>query len=61
MLTRAGLAPALSSYAARMGRADDVRIDTGVTAVRFPGRVEAAAYFCCVEVLGSRPPRSGSP
>ncbi len=52
MLTRAGLAPALSSYAARMQRADDVRIDPSVAAARFPGRVEAAAYFCCVEVLG---------
>jgi hypothetical protein len=52
LLTRAGLAPALSSYASRVQRADAVRIDPGVAATRFPERVEAAAYFSCVEVLG---------
>jgi hypothetical protein len=51
LLTRSGLGPALSSYAARMGRTDDVRIEPTVATARFPARVEAAAYFCCVEVL----------
>ena len=52
ILTRSGLAPALSSYARRMQRVEALRIGPGVAAVRFPERVEAAAYFCCVEVVG---------
>jgi hypothetical protein len=51
ILTRSGLGPALSSHAARVLRADAMRIDRGVANARFPERVEAAAYFCCVEVL----------
>ena len=51
MLTRAGLGPALTSYAARAQRAGSLRIDPGVMVARYPARVEAAAYFCCVEVL----------
>jgi signal transduction histidine kinase len=51
VLTRSGLAPALSSYATRVQRVDAVRIGAGVADMRFPERVEAAAYFCCVEVL----------
>jgi hypothetical protein len=51
MLTRSGLAQALSSYAARVQGADAVRIAPAVAAARFPERVEAAAFFCCVEVL----------
>jgi hypothetical protein len=51
MLTRSGLGPALSSYASRALRADVVRIDPSVAVARFPDRVEAAAYFCCVDAL----------
>jgi hypothetical protein len=51
MLTRSGLGAALTSYAARTGRAEALRVATGVAGERFPARVEAAAYFCCVEVL----------
>jgi hypothetical protein len=51
MLTRSGLGTALTSYAARVQRAGSLRIDPSVAAARFTARVEAAAYFCCVEVL----------
>lgn len=51
MLTRSGLGPALTSYAARAQRAGSLRIDPGVMGARYPARVEAAAYFSCVEVL----------
>ena len=51
MLTRSGLGPALTSYAARAQRTGSLRIDPGVTVARYPARVEAAAYFCCVNVL----------
>ncbi len=51
MLTRSGLGPALTSYAARMERAESLLIDPSLDVARFPARVEAAAYFCCVEVL----------
>jgi signal transduction histidine kinase len=51
MLTRSGLGSALTSYASRMQRAESVRIDPSLGVARFPARVEAAAYFCCVEVL----------
>jgi signal transduction histidine kinase len=51
MLTRSGLGPALTSYAARAQRAGSLRIDPGVMVARYPARVEAAAYFSCVEVL----------
>ena len=51
-LTRSGLGSALQSRAAAMRRADAVRIDPAVATARFAERVEAAAYYCCVEVLG---------
>ena len=50
-LTRSGLGSTLPSRAAAMRRADAVRIDRAVATARFPERVEAAAYYCCVEVL----------
>jgi hypothetical protein len=50
-LTRSGLGSALRSRAAAMRRADAVRIDPAVATARFAERVEAAAYYCCVEVL----------
>ena len=50
-LTRSGLGSTLPSRAAAMRRPDAVRIDPAVAAARFPERVEAAAYYCCVEVL----------
>ena len=50
-LTRSGLGSALPSRAAAMRRADAVRIDPAVATARFPEHVEAAAYYCCVEVL----------
>jgi len=51
MLTRSGLGSALASHAARVGRADAVRIDPEVAGARFPAHIEAAAYYCCVGVL----------
>ena len=51
MLTRSGLGPALSSHAGRVGRGDALRIDPDVANARFPEPVEAAVYYCCVEVL----------
>jgi signal transduction histidine kinase len=50
-LTRSGLGPALQSRAATMRRTDAVRFDPALATARFPERVEAAAYYCCVEVL----------
>ena len=35
----------------RCARVDALRIDPEVAAARFPEHVEAAAYYCCVEVL----------
>jgi signal transduction histidine kinase len=51
MLVPSGLGPALTSYAARMQRVESLHIGPSIGASRFPARVEAAAYFCCVEVL----------
>ena len=51
MLTRSGLGSALSSHAGRVGRGDALRIDPDVANARFPEHVEAAVYYCCVEVL----------
>ena len=50
-LTRSGLASALASQAARVQRADAVRIDPEVATARLAEQVEAAAYYCCAEVL----------
>ena len=52
MLPRSGLGPALASYVSRMERQDVLSIDDEVMGARYSGRVEAAAYFCCVEALG---------
>ncbi len=52
MLPRSGLGPALASYVSRTQRHDVLRIDDQVMASRYSARVEAAAYFCCLEALG---------
>ena len=57
LLTRSGPVAALTSYADRNGRSDGAVIDPGVAASRYAERVEAAGYFCCVEMLGA----SGDP
>ncbi|HEY0473848.1 MAG TPA: hypothetical protein VGD34_19395 [Kribbella sp.] len=49
-LARAGLARALRSYLARNGPGATLRIEPQAER-RFPARVEAAVYFCCVEAL----------
>ncbi len=51
MLPRSGLGSALTSYVSRTQRADVLRIDDEVMQVRYSDRVEAAAYFCCLEAL----------
>jgi signal transduction histidine kinase len=51
MLPRSGLGPALASYASRIQRQDVLSIDDDVMGSRYSDRVEAAAYFCCVEAL----------
>jgi hypothetical protein len=51
LLTRAGLAAALSSFADRRGLSEVLTVDPGVATARYTDRVEAAAYFCFVEVL----------
>ena len=56
MLTRSGLGPALTSYAARQGLAQALTVAPRVAATRYPEPIEAAAYFCCVEAL-----RHGTP
>jgi hypothetical protein len=52
MLPRSGLGPALTSYVARLQRSDVLSVDDAVRRSRYPDRVEAAAYYCCVEALG---------
>ena len=59
-LTRSGLGSALQSRAAAMRRADAVRIDPAAATARFAEHVEAAAYYCCVEVL-EHPAGAGRP
>jgi GAF domain-containing protein len=51
LLVRSGLAAALTSFAERRGVADVLSIDPQVGSTRYPERVEAAAYFCCLEAL----------
>jgi len=51
LLTRSGLAAALTAFADRRGLTGRVRVDPGVAASRYSERVEAAAYFCCLEAL----------
>lgn len=49
-LARSGLEPALRSMLARTDGATTLTVD-GVGGRRFPSRVEAALYFCCVEAM----------
>ncbi len=49
-LARSGLPRALRSHLARNGTAATVRVEPSADR-RFPARVEAAVYFCCVEAL----------
>ena len=49
-LARAGLARALSSHLARNGQAVALHVEPSADR-RFPARVEAAAYFSCVEAV----------
>lgn len=51
LLTRSGLAPALTSYFARQGRPDDLTLSDEVRGRRFGERVEFAAYFCSTEAV----------
>jgi len=51
LLTRSGLAAALTAFADRRGLTGRVSVDPGVAASRYSERVEAAAYFCCLEAL----------
>jgi hypothetical protein len=55
LLTRSGLSAALTSFAERRGVADVLSIDPDVRASRYAERVEAAAYFCCLEALVREP------
>ena len=52
MLPRSGLGAALASYVSRTQRHDVLSIDDEVMGSRYSDRVEAAAYFCCIEALG---------
>ena len=49
-LTRAGLARALGSHLARNAQAVALYVEPSADR-RFPARVEAAVYFCCVEAV----------
>ncbi|MEU4293748.1 hypothetical protein AB0E63_36480 [Kribbella sp. NPDC026596] len=49
-LGRAGLARALSSHLARTNQAVALHVEPSADR-RFPSRVEAAVYFCCVEAV----------
>ena len=51
LLTRSGLAAALTAFADRRGLAGRVSVDPDVAASRYSDQVEAAAYFCCLEAL----------
>jgi hypothetical protein len=55
LLTRSGLGAALTSFAHRRGVAEPLSIDPEVRASRYAARVEAAAYFCCLEALVREP------
>ena len=57
LLTRSGLAPALTSFADRRGLSRTACASTRASpASRFPERVEAAAYFCCTRGGRARAP-----
>ena len=49
-LARSGLEPTLRSLFARSGAGAELTVD-GTGGRRFPPRVEAAVYFCCVEAV----------
>jgi GAF domain-containing protein len=51
LLTRSGLAAALTAFADRRGLTGRVSLDPEVAGSRYSDRVEAAAYFCCLEAL----------
>lgn len=51
LLTRSGLASALSSYVGRTGSGTTLVVEPAVSAARWPDRVEAAAYFCCTRAV----------
>ena len=55
LLTRSGVGAALTSFAHRRGVAEPLSIDPEVRASRYAERVEAAAYFCCLEALVREP------
>lgn len=55
LLVRSGLAAALTSFAERRGVVDVLSVDPQVEATRYSERVEAAAYFCCLEALAADP------
>lgn len=59
LLTRSGLTAALTSFAERRGVADVLSIDPDVSTLRYAERVEAAAYFCCLEALAREPGLTG--
>jgi hypothetical protein len=50
-LTRAGIVPALRSLLERSRPAPSLRVNASVAGQRFPARVEAALYYCCVEAV----------
>ncbi|MDX6324873.1 MAG: hypothetical protein QOK15_1227 [Nocardioidaceae bacterium] len=52
-LSRSGVAAALSSHVARVGLAEVLDIEQRVVGARFPARIEAAVYFCVVELAGA--------
>jgi hypothetical protein len=51
MLTRSGLGPTVTSYAARQGLSDALTVAPRIASSRYPAPLEAAAYFCCAEAL----------
>ena len=55
LLTRSGVTAALRSFADRRGVGGVLSIDPDLSATRYAERVEAAVYFCCVEVLVREP------
>ena len=55
LLTRSGLAAALTSFAERRGLGTVLSIDPDVSGSRYSERVEATAYFCCLEAMAGRP------
>jgi hypothetical protein len=49
-LARSGVAATLRSHLARAGLSDILDIDQQVAESRYPARIEAAMYFCVVEI-----------